>query len=479
MTTIHSKVKLRAASSGNAARNAILGAVIMTLANMLTTSAKADDAPAARRPARRIVLCLDGTWNGTFDETKRRDGESVLKPTNTLKLCRAVVPFDSNGVEQIAYYDTGVGSLSVYPGTANKLLYHSDRILGGAFGAGFEANVEDALHFLTMNYEEGDAVFVFGFSRGAGTARAVTRFLEWNHGLPKKRDAYYLPILFREYLRVQGAEKDHEYENTIAKINSDRVKENPRSKPLGAFVPVAVRYLGVWDTVMALGSRLRSRGVATSAKNRAFFAGDAPASCVTHARQALAIDEARFDFRPEIWTRKLEKQRLEQRWFAGVHSNVGGGYLNDGLANISFRWILNGAEEEGLETDPGYLKFYRPFFRDSLYESSTPFYKVLDLARSTLGRGRRHLAGYLADIDPGVIQRMQADPKDLLDKNDQPARVPYRPQNVMQFLACVPSLDTFLRSIEDPEHPLKPLPADVLRRIDELRQECKATETPG
>jgi len=90
---------------------------------------------------RRIVLCLDGTWNSAFAEKKRRDGHTVLKPSNPLKLARAVKPFAADGTEQIVYYSIGVGSLSVYPGTANWLLHHVDRILGGAFGARFEANV--------------------------------------------------------------------------------------------------------------------------------------------------------------------------------------------------------------------------------------------------------------------------------------------------------------------------------------------------
>ncbi|HEV7429448.1 MAG TPA: DUF2235 domain-containing protein [Thermoanaerobaculia bacterium] len=432
------------------------------------------------RAPRRILLCLDGTWNGTFDESKRRDGHTVLKPTNTLKLARAAVPFDAKGVEQIAYYATGVGSLSVYPGTANAILHQVDRILGGAFGAGFESNVEEALHFLTLNYKPGDEVFVFGFSRGAGTARAVTRFLEWNHGVPKKSDAYYLPLLFREYLRVQGGEDHGEYENAIKEINEQRDAEKPHGKPpLEPFVPVTIKYLGVWDTVMALGSRLNATGAVTSAHNRAFFAGDTPSSCVKRARQALAIDERRFDFRPEVWVRALEGQRVEQRWFAGVHSNVGGGYVHDGLANVAFHWILDGAEAEGLEIDPAFIKFYRPWFGDSLYESSTPFYKVLDIVRSTMGRGERELHGYNADVSPSVIDRMRNDPAILRDKDDSPAKTPYRPQNVLRFLAAQPNLDTYLQQIGVTDLATKPLPADVLQKIQQLRETAAAGVVAG
>jgi len=91
---------------------------------------------------KRIVLCLDGTWNNPYDEKQRDDGNKVLRPSNTLKLARAVCPKAADEVEQLVYYDIGVGSLAAYPGVANRLLYRADRVLGGGFGAGFEGNVE-------------------------------------------------------------------------------------------------------------------------------------------------------------------------------------------------------------------------------------------------------------------------------------------------------------------------------------------------
>src|SRR5262245_1734261 len=107
-------------------------------------------------PRRRLVLCLDGTWNNTASAARRRDGDTVLKPTNVLKLARAVVPRDGDGCEQVVYYDIGVGSLARYPGVANRLLALADRLLGGAWGAGFEGQVEKALGFLVVNHQPGD-----------------------------------------------------------------------------------------------------------------------------------------------------------------------------------------------------------------------------------------------------------------------------------------------------------------------------------
>jgi len=134
---------------------------------------------------RRLVLCHDGTSNSDFDEKRRDQGQAVLKPTNVLKLSRAVLPWDpATRREQITYYEVGVGSLTRYPGAANRLLFQTDRTLGGVEGAGFEANIESALTFLVLNYQPGDEVFVFGFSRGAATARGLTRFDRQPYLLP-------------------------------------------------------------------------------------------------------------------------------------------------------------------------------------------------------------------------------------------------------------------------------------------------------
>ncbi|HKS21376.1 MAG TPA: DUF2235 domain-containing protein [Thermoanaerobaculia bacterium] len=409
---------------------------------------------------RRIVLCLDGTWNSAFAEKKRRDGHTVLKPSNPLKLARAVKPFAADGTEQIVYYSIGVGSLSVYPGTANWLLHHVDRILGGAFGARFEANVEDAVHFLTLNYEPGDEVYVFGFSRGAGTARAVTRFLEWNGGVPQKCDAYYLPLLFREWLRVKGVGDNRTF---LA------------AKTLKPFEPVTVKYLGVWDTVMALGSRLHATaGSTTAGKKRAFFAGDTPSACVVRARQALAVDERRFDFRPEVWRAALPGQQVEQRWFAGVHSNVGGGYDRDGLANIAFHWIIDGASQSQLELDADFTKFFKGFAGDTLYVSSTPFYKVLDKIRSMKGDGKRTVHGYNAVLSGSVVDRMNS--STLLDDERKAVKTPYRPENAIRFLAEQPDLTAYLQQIGAKQ---TTLPADVMQQIERLRAQAAAGATPA
>jgi len=106
---------------------------------------------------KKIVICLDGTWQNPYQVKQRDDGSRVLKPSNVLKLARAVLAVDpSDRRPQITYYDVGIGAVVKYPGRPNALLSLTDRVLGGGWGAGFESNVEEAFRFLTHNHCEGD-----------------------------------------------------------------------------------------------------------------------------------------------------------------------------------------------------------------------------------------------------------------------------------------------------------------------------------
>ncbi len=438
--------------------------------------------PSSPAPVRRIVLCLDGTWNSAYDESKRDDGSKVLKPTNVLKLCRAVVPKDpGTGTEQIVHYEIGVGSLPEFPGTANHLLHISDKYFGGVWAAGYESNLEVALTSLVLNYEPGDEVFIFGFSRGAATARGVTRFLDWAGGLPVKADAYYLPILFRAFVTSRG---EQPVADVMKQIEAKRIEDSLKAgrkkppEPLQPLRQIPVKFLGVWDTVMALGSRFHATGVSTSVVSKSFYVDHQPAACVQHARQALAIDEARYDFRPEIWSGSRPGQTLKQRLFAGVHSNVGGGYVDDGLANVAFQWILGEAEAQGLRVDPKFVAHFHAYPQDHLYRSGSIFYRIFDVLRHRVGRGSRGLVGQPASanlsLSPSVIQRINADPK--ATKPDGSLRFPelkqeYRPKNVLLYLACQPDLDAYLKTLDLKDADRK-LPKEVLNQIAALRPQC-------
>ncbi len=398
---------------------------------------------------RRIVICMDGTWNNPYQVKLREDGTKVLKPSNALKVCRAVVPFDAqNSVVQVSYYDSGVGALGTYPGFANALLRKADANLGGPWGAGFEANVEEAATFLVNNYQLGDQVFVFGFSRGAAQAQALTRFIDWMGGVPVKSDAYFVPLYFQAYINSAGT------------ADPAAVKTAGGDSPAGRLTPVEVTMLGVFDTVMSLGGRFKARKETTGPK-RSFHAGHTPARCVKNARQALAIDERRYDFRPEIWHDHLAGQTLEQRWFAGVHSNVGGGYVRDGLANIPLRWMLREAGGLGLVLDDTFLGHYRAYPQAKLNQSTKWYYELLDALRFRRGKGVRSLTGFAAEaklsVDRSVFHRMAADPAEH-EQLEQ-----YRPLNVIQYLATQPDLAAYFTGIGLPAG--FTLPGDILREI--------------
>lgn len=370
----------------------------------------------------RLILCLDGTWNSTFKAVEREDRTTVLKPTNPLKLARAVLPVDpAGGGRQVTRYDSGVGALGLYPGTANRLLNFFDSRLGGAFGAGFEANVERAATFIAHNHTRGAEIFVFGFSRGAAQARALTNFLDWLGGIPERSDAYYIPIFFRHYMKHRGGGDPADIRDGDGHAPSERVRR------------VDVAFLGVWDTVMALGSRLRaSRN--TSVAEKSFYVRTTPAGCVRHARQALALDEKRYDFRPEIWQDCAPHQTLEQRWFPGAHGNVGGSYGNDGLANCALQWIAGEAKTRSLALDEGFLGKYRGFSQDRLADTHSLPYRLGEAARFKLGRGARSLSGHpetaRLSLDPSVIRRLCSDPAEF-ERMD----APYRPPEVVALAA--------------------------------------------
>lgn len=404
---------------------------------------------------KRIVLAFDGTWNNPFKAATRDDGVEVFKPSNPLKIARSIMPWDAESLmSQVVYYDTGVGALGEYPGLANRALGIVDKHFGGALGAGFEANVEQAVTFLANNYLEGDTVYIFGFSRGAAQARALTHFLDWMGGLPNQADAYYIPRFFREYLKLNGQGDPSQSSNSDVRNFT------------GILRPVNIALLSVFDTVMSLSPRFKSSQTNIN-RSRSFHVLDHPAACVTHARQAIAIDEQRFDFPPEIWTRCSETQTLMQRWFCGVHANIGGGYVQDGLANLTYQWMVDEAETLGLRFDRAFTAKYRGFAQDTLYDSKTKMYRAAELARLAYNRGRRVLVDIpeTANLKPdkSVITRLWAncgaDPK-RFDRMGT-----YRPENLIALLKTHRAdLPAFLKDIGAPlKSPI--LPQDILNKI--------------
>lgn len=299
---------------------------------------------------KRIVICADGTWN---EPEKRDEKTGRIYPTNVLKVARAVRPHSTQGVVQVVYYFEGVGTAGGW-----------DKITGGAFGHGIELNVRSLYRFIVLNYEPGDELYLFGFSRGAFTVRTLLGFMNCI-GLLEKDDEYYTPELYGLY-ESSEARDSPKWEHAFRNI------DNRRPCP-------PIRFIGVWDTVGALGAPGRIGALATKIlrRNKYKYHDVELNPQIQHAYHALAIDERREPFVPTLWHKPPGwTGTLEQAWFPGVHSNVGGGYSPDGLANEALHWMIEKAEGLGLEFDSRFLRFYRPCFDSVLNDSMSAMYKV-------------------------------------------------------------------------------------------------------
>ncbi|MBS1994777.1 MAG: DUF2235 domain-containing protein [Cyanobacteria bacterium SZAS LIN-2] len=321
---------------------------------------------ASASATRRLVILADGTWN----KPDQRD-RGKRKPTNVSKLARAIVPIDADGRSQIVYYHAGVG-------THWSL---SDHWLGGGFGVGLVRNIIDLYLWLTYNYADGDEIFLFGFSRGAYSVRSLAGLIDRIGLLPKDR-AYYLP-------EAEALYRGRAFDETISVF---REKHHCRTP--------SITFIGVWDTVGALGVPIPLFNLLS--RRRFQFHDVGLGRSIVHARHALAIDERRKPFAPTLWTGEIEPhQTVEQRWFAGVHTNIGGGYEKDGLANVALHWMVQEATQVGLEVDEEFLKPYRSFAGDELRNSMKWYYRILGVLHRPLGQA----SPATETIDPSVFAR--------------------------------------------------------------------------
>jgi len=376
---------------------------------------------------KRLAIFFDGTWNSP------ERGAGLYKPTNVLKLYRALAPVAADGTQQVGLYLEGVGAFVGERTHAGKLQMLADRLLGGLYGGGFEGRVKSACRFLCGNWEPGDTIHLFGFSRGAAQAASLARFLEWCGGLLAKRDEYFLPELFATFTASRAA--SGAAEAAIAAIR-DRgaAAKRPRRGEAGAIGdprPAPIAFLGLFDPVLALGSRLRAdllEGEVGTVEHRlAFHAGRELPGNVHVARTALAVDERRWDFRPIVWRPPAElADRLEQRWFPGAHSNVGGGYRQDGLANFPLYWMASEARAAGLELDRSYLAAYRPNPKGDRPDERRGWIRVSELLRGKSGRGVRVIEAGEGNLDDSVLRLLLSDPG-------------YRPANLIGYLRANPN----------------------------------------
>jgi uncharacterized protein (DUF2235 family) len=275
---------------------------------------------------KRIVICCDGTWNSKDQQFS----------TNVVKLFRAVLLTSPSGVQQRPYYLNGVGT--------NSLI---EKLPGGIFGSGLWQNVQKAYRYLAESYEDGDEIYVFGFSRGAYTARSLVGMVR-KCGILRRDELARIDEAYDFYRK-----RDVKPSDAAAKQFRERYAVPITDGPLvgDRFVP-RVTFIGVWDTVGSLGIPLGFLGKIFNRKHR--FHDVSLSRIVDNAYHALAIDEKRKPFRPTLWERHpaATKQNLEQHWFAGVHTNIGGGNADARQSDRCLRWMMAKARDCGLAVDP-------------------------------------------------------------------------------------------------------------------------------
>jgi len=272
---------------------------------------------------KRLILCCDGTWNKPDAE---KDGHPI--PTNVVRIAYRLAKRDGT-IPQIVYYDLGVGTGNFF-----------DRIVGGVLGKGLEDNIYDAYRFLVGNYELNDEIFLFGFSRGAFTARSISGMIRKcgilkRSAVDKYRDA---KALYHSNVRPDDPEAmDFRKNNSISPED-----------------PIRVKFIGVWDTVGSLG--IPKKGGVTKELQ---FHDTELSGTVENAYHALALDEHRAPFLPTLWDYKPKtNQKVEQMWFCGAHSDVGGGYIQDDASLIALQWMIDKAQASGIKLDDEALNAY-------------------------------------------------------------------------------------------------------------------------
>lgn len=274
---------------------------------------------------KNIVICCDGTGNkfGKYN-------------TNVVKMCEVL---DRTRQDQVVYYDPGVGTMGDQR-AITKLRKGLTRMLGAAIGFGIRDDIAQAYDFLAGHHQDGDKIFVFGFSRGAYTARALAALVHM-YGLTAGGLANLTP-----YIVGMHADDDRSVFPWRALSSSPNRWRTANSFKKIFGRKVAIHFLGVFDTVKSVGWLWSPLKLPFTAKNKS----------IRHVRHAVAIDERRAFFRTNL-LKPCPTQDFQEVWFPGVHSDIGGGYKHDeqGLAQVAFHWMVKEASTTGLFVDRGAL----------------------------------------------------------------------------------------------------------------------------
>jgi uncharacterized protein (DUF2235 family) len=328
-----------------------------------------DTTPGTNPDVKRLALFLDGTWN------------TISSNTNVWRMKSLCSSYGHNSVEQRIYYNKGLGTST------------GEIVRGGVFGYGVDEVVIDAYEWLIENYDNGDEIFIFGFSRGAYTARSLSGFIS-RCGLLIPGAPLSISQLYDRYKKGNDAYSIYELkehpDNPAYHIEEKWMLRYSRAVP--------VKFTGVWDTVGSMSES--NHFTLLTGGNHAFLDTNLRRS-QTFAYHALAIDEHRKAFAPTLLTKFVYKSGInqvpdrplndvEQRWFVGAHANVGGGSANDLLSQAPLKWMMERASHHGLSfrhavdieddlylspIEDSFAEFMRGAYR--LAELGRPFYRKI------------------------------------------------------------------------------------------------------
>jgi len=359
-----------------------------------------------------LILLLDGTSNTISDQR-----------TNILRLYGCLRKSD----KQVVYYDPGVGTIGGL-GTWSRLAQEASEIWGMATGMGIDDNVKEAYRFLVENYDDGkaaeterDRICIFGFSRGAYTARMLAGFIH-AIGLLEPRNLNLLDNAWRAYKRIGEAEQEHDFAE-VRLYERILVPDRP-----------PIHLLGLFDTVSSVIEP--GQGLLPQLRHHAFTSRN---PSVAHLRHAVALDERRRMFEPVLWPEGGEHlpqrfqpgsavpQDAREVWFTGTHGDIGGGWQEalSGLAKIPLLWMIEETKALGLDYVTQTVNrlvrgahegqpYVAPDALADINESMTPGWKLLEYLPLpaggeglTLTRGRRRRVPPGARIHASVLARAE------------------------------------------------------------------------
>ena len=424
---------------------------------------------------KRIILCADGTGN--------KGG--VTPDTNVFRIFNAVAKTDQNGIRQITYYDKGVGTSS------NKFLSS----ITGAFGFGLNRNIRELYEYLARHYNHGDEIYLFGFSRGAATVRAFAGMVQ-TCGLlslyhnPDDGPANRKRKLEADFQKEIDAAMAFYVDHGVQSRTSFKIPIPEKLTKLwgDSYTPsdqVPIKFIGVWDTVSALGFPKDWSWIFNRFFNLLDKTSDAVwphrfynyqlSERVENVYHALALDDERRTFHPRVWREEekpdsngklLRPKNIEQVWFSGVHSNVGGGYVRDGLSFVTLNWMIKRAAVYGLA--------FKKDIAERVDQDANVHGKFYD-SRAGLGLYYRYAPRNLEalcietnKVKPGSIKIHESvfDRMEQVTENYAPGQFPFRFQITKSEVGAQPKA---CQAAKDPAV-WKKVAADIAKYVDGRRR---------